>query len=121
MGCLKVFIQQISSLLQVEARTINTLVADCIALVKRPEDDEQPAKDTRLHVDAGLVNSLACVSASVVPQSLKVFASYVCTAAVPDEEPEAENYLEIEPEVIWVYPDFESMNYVFSNTTWNVN
>lgn len=31
------------------------------------------------------------------------------------------DYLEIEPEVIWVYPDYESWNNVYSNTTWNIN
>jgi len=30
-------------------------------------------------------------------------------------------YLEIEPEFIWVYPDFEVDNDVYSNLTWNVN
>lgn len=30
-------------------------------------------------------------------------------------------YLEIEPELIWVYPDVEVDNNVHSNTAWNVN
>lgn len=30
-------------------------------------------------------------------------------------------YLEIYPEVIWVYADMEADNDVYSNTTWNVN
>lgn len=30
-------------------------------------------------------------------------------------------YLEIEPEIIWVYPNFESSNNVYSNTDWNIN
>ena len=30
-------------------------------------------------------------------------------------------YLEIEPEFIWVYPDFEVDNDVYSNLTWNIN
>ena len=29
-------------------------------------------------------------------------------------------YLEIEPTMIWVYPDIESINNVYSNTQWNV-
>lgn len=29
-------------------------------------------------------------------------------------------YLEIEPEIIWVYPDWSAYNDVYSNTTWNV-
>ena len=30
-------------------------------------------------------------------------------------------YLEIEPEIIWVVPDWSVDNEVFSNTTWNIN
>lgn len=30
-------------------------------------------------------------------------------------------YLEIEPEIIWVVPDWAVDNEVFSNTTWNIN
>ena len=30
-------------------------------------------------------------------------------------------YLEIEPELIWVYPDWATDNNVYSNTHWNVN
>ena len=36
-------------------------------------------------------------------------------------DPSEREYLEIEPEVIWVYYDLESMNDVFSNTNWNIN
>ena len=30
-------------------------------------------------------------------------------------------YLEIEPELIWVYPDWATDNNVYSNTSWKVN
>ena len=30
-------------------------------------------------------------------------------------------YLEIAPEILWVYPDLVSTNDVYSNVTWNVN
>lgn len=36
------------------------------------------------------------------------------------EEVGDKKYLEIEPKVLWVYPDFESTNDVYSNTMWNV-
>ena len=36
------------------------------------------------------------------------------------EEVGEAKYLEIEPTVLWVYPDLESLNDVYSNTTWNV-
>ena len=31
------------------------------------------------------------------------------------------HYLEIEPTMIWVYPDFDVNNNVYSDTFWNVN
>ena len=30
-------------------------------------------------------------------------------------------YLEISPNLIWVYPDLEALNEVFSNTAWEIN
>lgn len=30
-------------------------------------------------------------------------------------------YLEIEPEIIWVYPDTQTDNDVYSNTIWNIH
>ena len=30
-------------------------------------------------------------------------------------------YLEIDPEVLWVFPNLESMNHVYSNLAWNIN
>lgn len=30
-------------------------------------------------------------------------------------------YLEIEPDMIWVNPDWEVSNNVYSNTNWNIN
>lgn len=33
----------------------------------------------------------------------------------------AKPYLEIEPKVIWVYPDWSAYNDVYSNTHWNVD
>ena len=41
--------------------------------------------------------------------------SLVCSSGV------VIHYLEIEPTMIWVYPDFEVDNNVYSNTLWNVD
>lgn len=45
--------------------------------------------------------------------------AYLGEVLVFDKRPAAP-YLEIEPEVIWVYPDWSAYNDVYSNTTWNV-
>lgn len=44
--------------------------------------------------------------------------AYLGDVLVFDKRPAP--YLEIEPELIWVYPDWSAHNDVYSNTTWNV-
>lgn len=41
--------------------------------------------------------------------------SLICTTGV------VPLYLEINPEIIWVYPDWSAYNDVYSNTHWNVD
>lgn len=41
--------------------------------------------------------------------------SHVCTPNIRHP------YLEISPEIIWVYPDWSAYNEVYSNTNWTVN
>ena len=52
-------------------------------------------------------------AADVFPVTARV--SHVCTPSIRHP------YLEIEPEILWVYPDLESLNNVLSNTTWHIN
>ena len=61
-------------------------------------------------VDSGLV-----ANASTVDSGLNAIIKVVCVTG-PSEE--IQYYLEIEPEMIWVYPDFEVSNKVYSNTDW---
>ena len=44
-----------------------------------------------------------------------------CTFTYTDRQDISKKYLEIEPEVIWVWPDLESLNDVYSNVTWHIN
>ena len=44
-----------------------------------------------------------------------------CTFTYTDRRDISKKYLEIEPEVIWVWPDLESLNDVYSNVTWQIN
>ena len=44
--------------------------------------------------------------------------AYLGEVLVFDKRPAP--YLEIAPELIWVYPDWSAYNDVYSNTTWNV-
>lgn len=54
------------------------------------------------------------IGASVSVLSIAAHVSHVCTPSIRHP------YLEIEPEIIWVYPDWAVDNNVFSNTNWNV-
>ena len=44
-----------------------------------------------------------------------------CTFTYTDRKDISRKYLEIEPEVLWVWPDLESLNDVYSNVTWHIN
>ena len=44
-----------------------------------------------------------------------------CVLEYTDKVEVMEKYLEIEPEVLWVYPDLSNFNNVYSNVTWLVN
>lgn len=54
---------------------------------------------------------------SKVDSGISAIVKVICTANTPDK---SEYYLEIEPELIWVYPDMEVENSVFSNTNWHI-
>lgn len=44
-----------------------------------------------------------------------------CELVYTDEPNIPKPYLEIEPTYLWVYPDFETMNDVYSNVTWKID
>lgn len=54
------------------------------------------------------------ITASMDREAIRARTSMVCTPSIRVP------YLEIEPEVVWVYDGLESMNDVFSNTSWNI-
>ena len=54
------------------------------------------------------------ITATLSHDAIRARLSMVCTPSI------REPYLEIEPEIIWVYPDWSAYNDVYSNTTWNV-
>ena len=53
-----------------------------------------------------------------VGSSVSVVIKVICKPNTPEEE--SGYYLEIEPDTIWVYPDFEQDVHVYSNTDWIV-
>lgn len=71
-----------------------------------------PVSDFEANVDYKKALTLAQASNCNVPIFVKL--DPVCQI-IPSY------YLEIEPEIIWVYSDWEIENQVFSNTDWYIN
>lgn len=95
MACIDVTVRQITSGI--------TVSAEVIECPSRREDI--------------LPRHQLCVMAELVTSNLTVIASAVCTVNTGGGE-ETVLYLEIEPTVLWVYPDYERENNVYSNTEW---
>lgn len=55
------------------------------------------------------------ITATVVKTGFAADLARVCTTSIRNP------YLEIEPELIWVYPDWAVDNDVLSNTYWHIN
>lgn len=55
------------------------------------------------------------IGATALAGHIGVLVSHVCTPSIRNP------YLEIQPELIWVYPDWAVDNDVLSNTTWHIN
>lgn len=72
-----------------------------------------PVNDLGVDIDYRRAIALASVTSCNVPVFVKVQS--VCWQILPTP------YLEISPEIIWVYPDWAVENEVFSNTDWNIN
>jgi len=67
-----------------------------------------------------LVQSSVNSSIDILNSGVNVVVKLICVPHTPDNPDEPEYYLEIEPEAIWVYPDFEQDVRVYSNTDWIV-
>ena len=62
-----------------------------------------------------VVNGGLCVGISKVEPGISAVIKVICTSSAPDI---TDYYLEIEPELIWIYPDWSVENRVYSNTNW---
>ena len=65
-------------------------------------------------VESGLIGKVSDVDSGV-----RAVVKVICVPGPTQEE--IQYYLEIDPEIIWVYPDFEVDNMVYSNTDWTIN
>lgn len=55
------------------------------------------------------------ITSTLDHEAIQARLSMVCTPSIRTP------YLEISPEILWVYSDLEQYNDVLSNTYWNVN
>lgn len=119
MGCISVSIKRVCTKMSSLAKRVGGVFADA---------SMNAIGSASLERDAPIRGALSFVPWDTnvcFDRSGAVFAwsSLVCTPGiipVPPTPPEPEPYLEIRPEYIWVYPDLESFNEVFSNVTWTI-
>ena len=69
--------------------------------------------------ECGITSSLQYVSG--INSSLARTSGISCRMGLVCRPGVGDKYLEIEPEIIWVYPDWAVDNNVYSNTRWNVD
>ena len=103
MGALLADVKFVNDAPSVGVRCVHSLGADCSFV---QTDD--------LRVNAKYMNEL---SVGVGCANVRVFVKIEFDQHLVPPAP----YLEIEPTLIWVYPDWAVDNEVFSNTNWNVN
>ena len=72
-----------------------------------------PIQNLDANIDFAYAKLLAEASSCNVPIFVKI--DNFCGQIIPTA------YLEIEPEVLWVYSDLEQYNDVLSNTYWHIN
>ena len=116
MHCFDVEIRVIDSLRSVALDCLNGMSVSISVFRQRAHGisaDVCNASD--FHAFAEPIRGNLDVCACIVPSSLQVQVSMVCTPDIGGY------YLEIQPELIWVYPDLENYNQVFSNTEWFIN
>lgn len=116
MRCLRADISSINSGLCACVESVGRLSVDC-SIVKKTRTRirlvVKPISELGVDIDFAHAKLLASASSCNVPIIVKI--DNFCGQIIPTP------YLEIEPEILWVYPDFEVENYVYSNTNWYIN
>ena len=116
MRCLRADVRIINEGLRARVEGAGGLSVDC-SIVKKTRTRirlvVQPVQNLDANIDFAYAKLLAEASSCNVPIFVKI--DNFCGQIIPTP------YLEIEPEVLWVYPDFSVENYVYSNTNWFLN
>ena len=113
MGCITAEITLLNGKVKVEASNLNDLKASAEQIGKSIFFSLQ--RISSASVDVYDQTQRLSIRASLMPSSIKASISLICSTDI------SRLYLEIEPEILWVYPDFDNYNNVYSNTQWVVN
>ena len=105
MSCIEIHLERIPSSLEFKRRDTSHLILE--------EIPEGRVSLSRILDDILAYKERICSTVSLQRQISGVSLTRVCDTY---EAP----YLEINPTVIWVYPDWAADNDVYSNTTWTV-
>ena len=116
MSCLHAKVELLGGNLCPCVEPVGGLSVDC-SVIKRTHTRVRlvvtPVQNLDANIDFAYAKLLASASSCNVPVFVKI--DNFCGQIIPTA------YLEIEPEILWVYPDFEVENYVYSNTDWYIN
>ncbi len=116
MRCLRADVRIVNSKLCINVGSVGGLSVDYSVIKKtraRIRLVVKPVSSFDANIDFAYAKLLAGVSSCNVPIIVKI--DNFCGQILPTP------YLEIEPEILWVYPDFEVENFVYSNTDWYIN
>lgn len=114
MRCLGIDIKIVSGFCDSVVRTVNDLCVS-VSYIREKVSDTIAAGINRVsdfNVCACLVSGDLSFDAICKNTSISVQVTTICEPNV------GAFYLEIEPELLWVYPDIETYNKVISNTDW---
>lgn len=116
MRCLRIYVRIVNSELCTSVESVGGLSVDYSVIKKtraRIRLVVKPVSSFDANIDFAYAKFLAGISSCNVPIIVKI--DDFCGQILPTP------YLEIEPEILWVYPDFEVENFVYSNTDWYIN
>lgn len=114
MRCLGIDIKIVSGLCDSVVRTVNDLCVS-VSYIREKVSDTIAAGINRVsdfNVCTCLVSGDISFDAICKNTPISVQVTTICEPSIGDL------YLEIEPELLWVYPDIETYNKVISNTDW---
>lgn len=119
MSCLKanvtLTLSDIKASVSVCRQVIAQMVPESSCVIADADIEEAIQKASVL-----LMHGRADVSVDVLNSGVNAVIKLICVPRSPEKPDEKEYYLEIEPELIWINPEWAVDVSVYSNTNWTV-